>query len=377
MASVVPPPREGRLALPPNRPALTVDLQALSRNLEVIRSRAGEADVAPVIKADAYGLGAAEVARHLAEHAGVTAFFVAYAHQAERVRHAVNKPGIGQVDIYVLNGFNEADSHRHDLLALRPVLNTKDEAAAWTRHGGPCALGVDIGMNRLGLSPWDLPSLCRDTGLNKHDVALVVMHLSHASTPEAEENASQIAMFEAVAEANKAAFPNARFSLSASGGLALSARPGETLVRPGISLYGGSPTGKPEDALEPVASLTAPVLLMRDVEPGETVGYSGRWTADRHSKLSVLALGYADGYFRSLSGKGRVFLGGTECPVVGAVSMDLLIVDVTDAGPVAVGDRAEAFGKRIPIDRLAAEAGTISYEILTAVGDWVERVYKR
>ncbi|MEM9234394.1 MAG: alanine racemase C-terminal domain-containing protein, partial [Pseudomonadota bacterium] len=136
------------------------------------------------------------------------------------------------------------------------------------------------------------------------------------------------------------------------------------------------PDGKPDHALETVATFTAPVIMTREIQAGETVGYDGRWTAPRPTRLAVLGAGYADGYHRSLSNKGLVWLGGAECPVVGAVSMDLITVDITDAPqPVMLNDRAELFGEKIRLDRLAGLAGTIGYELLTSVGHRVDRVY--
>ena len=360
-----------------SRPTLAVSLGALERNVEALRDQARGAELAAVVKADAYGLGCEEVAQHLAEHGGVTTFFVAFAHEAARVRHAVNKPRIEACHLYVLNGYSPDEAATFDLSNLRPVLNSADQARAWAARGGACALGVDVGMNRLGMDANELGDLCQETGLRAKDVKLILAHLSHASYPDAAQNKTQTALFEDVAAENAGRFPNARFSLSASGGLALPNAPSERLARPGIALYGGAPDGDPESALEAVATLTAPVLVTRRVGIGDTVGYDGRWTADRPSTLAVLAIGYADGYLRSLSNRGVVRLGGAECPVVGAVSMDTLIVDVTDAGPVMVGDRAELFGPNLPVDRIAELAGTIAYELLTAVGHRVERVYVR
>ena len=364
-------------SLKPTRPALTVSLGALERNAEALRARSGGAEIGAVVKADAYGLGGEEVARHLAEHAGVSAFFVAFAHEAARVRHALNRPGVGACALYVLNGYDPAEASRFDLSQLRPVLNTPAQARAWAARGGPCALGVDVGMNRLGMDANDLETICAETGLRARDVELVLAHLSHASRPGAAQNKTQAVLFEDVAAENASRFPKARFSLSASGGIALPNAPSERLTRPGIALYGGSPTGAAEDALETVATLSAPVIALREVEIGDTAGYDGAWVAERPARLAVLAIGYADGVPRSAWPEGVVRLGGAECPLAGRVSMDTLIVDVTDAGPVAMGDRAELFGPALGVDEAARRAGTIAYELLAGVGNRVERVYVR
>ena len=363
-------------ALPPNRPALRVDLQALGRNAAALRRRS-PAELGAVVKADAYGLGAEEVSRHLAERCGVTSFFVAYATEGRDVRHAVNRRGIPPAHIYVLNGYHEADATRFDARNLRPVLNDRAQAAAWAETGGACALGVDVGMNRLGLDAAEVPTLCAETGLAPQDVKLVIAHLSHAGEPDHPANAQQVARFEQLVRAAREALPAARFSLSASGGIALPQAPNEGLVRAGIALYGGAADADPGSALEQVATLTAPVILTRTVGPGETAGYDGRWRAERESRLAVLALGYADGYPRAMFPRGRAILNGVACPLAGRVSMDLLIADVTEAGPVFVGDRAELFGPSRALDAAAADAGTIGYELLAGLGPRVERRYVR
>ena len=363
------------LSLPANRPALTVDLSALGRNVEALRAQQ-PAEVGAVVKADAYGLGAEEVSRHLAERCGVTTFFVAYAVEGRTVRHAINRRGIPPAHIYVLNGYDEADAARFDARNLRPVLNDRAQVAAWARTGGACALGVDVGMNRLGLDAADLPSLAGETGLDRADVKLILAHLSHAGRPGDEANARQVAGFEDLVRASRETYPKARFSLSASGGIALPAAPSEALVRPGIALYGGAADADPDSGLEAVGTLTAPVIAQRTVGPGETAGYDGRWRATRESRLAVLAIGYADGYLRSMFPEGAVRLGGVRCPLAGSVSMDLLIVDATDAR-AALGDRAELFGPNLSLDAAARAGGTIGYELLSRVGERVERRYHR
>ena len=358
----------------PNRPALRVDLSALGRNAEHLRARQA-AELGAVVKADAYGLGAEAVSGHLARACGVRSFFVAYAQEGRAIHAALARRGAAPDAIYVLNGYDPCDASLYEGTTLRPVLNDAAQAAAWSERGGPCALGVDIGMNRLGLDPGEAAGLPGGTGLDPADVVLVVAHLSHTAQPAHPANAQQVARFETLVREARDRLPRARFSLSASGGIALPAAPSEALVRPGIALYGGAPDGDPASALEPVATLTAPVIQTRAVRAGETAGYDGRWRAARDSLLAVLAIGYADGVPRSAFPAGRVVLNGASCPVAGTVSMDLLIVDATEAGPVRTGDRAELFGASLPIDAAAAAAGTIAYELLTRVGGRVARRY--
>ena len=280
-----------------------------------------------------------------------------------------------QLSVYALNGYL-GEPRRSEWEAV-PVLCSTDQAKAWVESGGGrCGLALDIGMNRLGLDITSALKLPKTAGLDPSTVDLVTMHLSHTGHMDAPENMEQAKKFGNWRTGLGDVYPKARFSLSNSGGLMMKLPVSQRVVRPGYALYGGAPDGNPDHALETVVTFTAPVLMTREVEPGETAGYNGTWTATRPSRLAILAAGYADGYHRALSNKGVVSLGGAECPVAGIVSMDLLTVDITDAPePVSLGDRAELFGDRIKIDRLASLAGTIGYELLTSIGNRVERVY--
>jgi alanine racemase len=149
------------------------------------------------------------------------------------------------------------------------------------------------------------------------------------------------------------------------------------LVRPGIGLYGGGPFDHDQVPLVPVATLEAPILQLRRIGPGDTVGYGATWQSDRARTIATVALGYADGFLRSGSSRGFAVIGGAVCPIVGRVSMDMITLDVTGAGPaVKVGDYAQFLGRAAPIDAQAQALGTISYELLTGLGGRFERVYE-
>lgn len=339
-----------------DRPRLTVNLGALRRNARRLMAAASRAEMMPVVKADAYGLGAAKVVRTLMDE-GCTSFFVAYESQA----HALRKAGL-DATFYCYNariGAGAYDQH------VRPVLHCPGDLEAWP--GGPCGAQVDVGMQRLGLAPSDLTRLGTYT-----DVAIVTCHLSDAGNPASPRNVQQQELFRSLLPSVRKAFPNARLSLSATGGVMLGVDQHEDIIRPGIGLFGGSPGMQP--ALEPVAALTARVLALRKVPKGTPVGYDGKWVADRDSTIATLSIGYADGLPRSLSGKGSVILNAARCPIVGAVSMDLTTVDVTDR-TASVGDWAEVFGKTILLDDVAASAGTIGYEVLTGLVGRTRRLY--
>lgn len=349
---------------------LTVDLDALAANLDLIRTHAPGVEVAPAVKADAYGLGAEAVARRLRAE-GVRALFVARVGEGERVRAALGP----EPTIWVLDGCPPGQAARLEAAGLRPVLNSVAQVETWraraTGRRLPCALHVDTGMNRLGLRPEEAEALAtapdRLSGL---DVELVMSHLACADEPDRPENARQLDAFRGVI----GLFRDARRSLSASAGVFLGEAYRFDQVRPGITLYGGGPRCAPDPRVRPVATLEAEILQVRNVLPGETVGYGGTWCAERPTRVAILGVGYADGVQRSNQPRGAVALNGRRLPMLGRVSMDLIAVDLADA-PASPGDRVELFGPSLPIDDAAANAGTVAYELLTRVAPRVAKRY--
>ena len=310
----------------------------------------------------------AEVAPAL-YRAGARIFFVAHYREAVKLREAL---GAGP-RIYALNGF-EAGAEVGDYFAadVAPVIGAAAELARWDR-ARPFALHVDTGMNRLGLPPsdWEAAKGAKP--------ALLMSHFIASEAPEDPLNARQIAAF---AKA-RALFPGVPASLANSSGVFLPARPHYELVRPGYALYGGNPTPGRENPMRPVATLEIAVQQTRWIEPGETCGYNARWTARRRTRLATLLAGYADGLPIGLGATdvatgAEVRIAGRMCPLVGRVSMDLCIADVTYLPEAAVGPgaRAEFFGPNAALDTFAAKAGTIGYNVLTALGARYERVYR-
>jgi alanine racemase len=233
-------------------------------------------------------------------------------------------------------------------------------------------LHVDSGINRLGLSENDLNYLLQvPENTLKIDIDLILSHLACADDPADPMNAAQAETFDARARRARLLAPSARLSLAATGGVLLGPDFAHDLTRPGVGLYGGQPFA---DAV-PVVSLTAPILQVREVGPGETVGYGATWRAPRPSRIAVVPLGYADGIFRAMSGRGHFHLGGAPVPIVGRVSMDMITLDVTDHPNAAPGQSVEVLGPNQTVDALAAHAGTIGYEILTALGARYARSY--
>jgi alanine racemase len=329
---------------------LTIDLGALVANWRDLARRAAGAGSGAVVKADGYGLGADRVARALAG-AGARTFFVATAAEGADLRRTL---GDGP-DVFVFSGHmtGDADLLRH--AALIPLLNAPEQVR---RHrtalpGHPLGVQLDSGMNRLGMEPGDWATV-RDelTGAR-----LVMSHLACADDPDDPMNARQLEVFREMTA--DVAAPR---SLAATGGTLLGPAWHFDLVRPGIGLYGGQPFA----GARPVVRLSLPVIQVRDVAPGEVVGYGGTWTAKRPSRIATLQGGYADGLIRAMGGRARVWADDVACPLAGRVSMDLLTVDVTHLAEVP--EALDILGPYQTVDDLAEAAGTIGYEILTALG---------
>jgi alanine racemase len=362
---------------------LTIDLDALVANWRMLSARAGAAECSAVVKADAYGVGLEPAARALAK-AGCRTFFVAQPSEASRLRAALaDVAGAQDARIFCLNGLLCEDAALAALLAANaiPVLGSPREFAFWTsRTDRPATIHVDTGMNRLGMSLDEARALAADPQAPRID--LVMSHFASSEVPDAPSNAAQIAAFEQA----RALFPMARASMANSSGIFLASAPHYDLVRPGYALYGGNPTPDAPNPMLPVARLQARVIQTREVEAGARVGYNSTWIAPGPRRLATIGVGYADGLLRSASGPAGkdgalVYAGApgaqTPCPVVGRISMDLTVIDATDAPApsVAPGAFVEILGRSAGVDDLAARAGTIGYEILTSLGRRYARVF--
>ncbi len=370
---------------PPDDPALaggilTIDLGQVVANWRHLREKAENATCAAVVKADAYGLGAVPVSQALYE-AGCRHFFVALPQEGAHVRKVLR----ADATIWVLNGLLSGEAAFYEEHELRPVLSSLPEVTEWAAFCRmremrlPAAVHVDTGMNRLGLNIEEARRLAGDRDLlGACRLELIISHLACADEPGDPMNERQRESF---AEIHRQ-FARVPASLANSAGTLLGTDFHFDMVRPGIALYGGNPFSDRPNPMRAVVSLYAPVLLVRDLRKGETVGYGATWRAERASRVAVLGLGYADGYLRALSWPGRhgpaqVMIGGHYAPVIGRVSMDSICVDVTDVpeGFVERGVRAEVIGPNVTIDEVAKWAGTIPYEILTSLGGRYTRLY--
>ncbi|WP_245413378.1 alanine racemase [Mangrovicella endophytica] len=360
-------------------PEVRIDHAALAANWRMLDARTGTARTGAAVKADAYGLGAADVARTLFE-AGCRDFFVAWADEGAGLREAL---GVLDARIFVLQGIDAAAARLCREYALIPVLSAPEEVSAWISGGGgqPAAIQIETGMNRLGLEGPALANAADHVRDNRLTVTLVMSHLATADDPASPLSALQR---QRLLEAAKL-FPGVPLSLANSAGIFLDTAYHLDLTRPGIALYGGSAGPLSAGLIQPVATLTATVLQLRTARAGETAGYGADALLTRPTRIATVGIGYADGYLRSASGAGvpvrrqvpgpSVFVAGQRAPVLGRVSMDMTLVDVTDLreGAVKPGDTVELFGRNVPIDEVAAAAGTISYELLTGLGPRVLR----
>ena len=345
-AAVTPSPAPLRLVL---------DSDALVSNWRWLAKMSGRAACGAAVKADGYGLGAREVVQRLAA-AGCRDFFVTT--WAEAIALQPLPPG---VSLSVLHGVRPEDMEAALALDARPVLNTPAEVQRWRSTGRPCDVMVDTGMNRLGLSP---PHVAEGL-LDGLDIETLMSHLACADE-ESPMNEAQRSAFATLAGRTAAR----RMSLANSAGVCLGEPYAFDLIRPGIALYGGVPRPEAHGHIRQVARPEAQILQRRRVEPGEGVGYGATFVAERTIEVAILNIGYADGYLRTFSGRGRAFAGDAVLPVLGRVSMDLLAIDVTAAPDLREGDWL-ALDYHLP--DAAEQSGLSQYELLTGLGDRFDR----
>ncbi|MGE4351191.1 MAG: alanine racemase [Bdellovibrionales bacterium] len=355
-------------------PFVRIDLGAIKANYAALRTLAPRTEIAGVVKTDSYGLGAATIAPVLYE-AGCRTFFTAHFEEALALRKTIPDGTIIPLNGLTPDTFDEALAH-----AITPMLNHLGAIHDWAtfaRQKGrplPALIHIDTGMNRLGLPQDELDILAADHALL--DGINVLAWISHFARSEEFDSPmtpqQRDRMIQAVAR-----LPKARVSLCNSSGLYWGPEYQFDLARPGIALYGGNPTPNKPNPLQNVVELCAPILQIHNAPQGTTVGYGATFTLTRPSRIAVLAMGYADGYRRSLRNQGTALIDGHPAPVIGGISMDLITLDVTDIPERALtlGAPATLYGPHRPIDQAATEAGTISYELLTALGPRVQRIY--
>jgi len=354
---------------------LTIHLGRIIENYKNCKILANGTECAAMVKADAYGMGIEQVAPALFHKSGCRIFFVANLAEAMTLRSLIPK-----ADIYVLNGIFPAHMDYFMAHNIRPVLNDLDQIRLWaacrSQSRPPCAIHFDTGINRLGLSPEETNAFITDTALrDKLDIALIMSHLACSDEASHPLNEKQLSDFKAITHH----FPKCKASLANSGGILLGPDYHFDLVRPGLLLFGGNPTGgtMPEN-IQVAFQITGKILQIRPVQKGQSVGYGATWTADEPRHIATINIGYADGYLQMFNNCGMAYLNGQFIPLVGRVSMDMMALDVTgiNISEIDVSCDVEILGEHITLE-MASEVSSLSqYEILTGVRNRYQRIYK-
>ena len=354
---------------------LRIDLQALRANYQILKTQLGSAACGAAVKADAYGLGAAEAAPALYLE-GCRHFFVAHLEEGIVLRPLLPADAM----IIVMHG--SPVGCEADLLAngLTPVLNSLQQIAAWNALATdkqtrlPAFVQFDTGMARMGLSPAEVDVLrAEPQRFAAIDVQYVMSHLVSAEDQVNPVNREQLEKFRAL----RALFPAAKATLANSSGIFLGKDFHFDLARPGAALYGVAPVAGQANPMRAVAHLQGRIIQTRDIPANTGVGYGSTWRSSRPSRIATVAVGYADGWLRSLSNRGTVQIAGHDVAMVGNVSMDTITLDVTGLPDdiLAEGALVDLLSDQLTVDRVASAARTIGYEILTSLGHRYARVY--
>ncbi len=369
---------------------LSIDLSAIQSNWkQVDASSASETQTAAVVKANAYGLGVQSVAPAL-YMAGCRHFFVANLVEAIEVKACLES----DVQIYILTGLRVGEEALCLQQGFIPVLSSLGQVKAWAKAcvdgqgenkrlaTNNCVIKVDTGMHRLGLSEQELSTLCSNYEVMQACPPLLLMsHLACADAPEHVLNQQQLACFRRCAEMMQSVWPQVKLSLANSSGICLGSDFHFDMVRPGACLYGVNPTPQFTNPMATVARLRLPILQIKSVGGPATVGYEARYSIaeGENKKLAIVAGGYADGLFNHLSNRGFAYLAKKRVPLVGRVSMDSMVFDISavDEAELEFQEQpcVEILNDDHGVDALAAEAGTIGYEVLTALGNRYHRQY--
>lgn len=354
---------------------LTVNLDAIANNYRLLSQRAGSAACGAAVKADAYGLGAIPVARALAE-AGCRHFFVAHLDEGIVLRPHVP----AHAEVFVLHGppvGSDAEFLRHRLI---PVLNSLEQIAGWKHlarrenRALPVVVQADTGMSRLGLSADEVDAwLAAPDFAEGLDLRYLMSHLACAEQTEHPMNRAQLDRFNAVRER----LPGVLASFANSSGIFLGPDFHFDLARPGAALYGIAPVAGAKNPMQCVVRLQGRIIQTRTIQAGDCVGYGARYRSEGERRVATVAVGYADGWLRSGSGKSIAHIDGIEVPQIGTISMDTITLDVSNVDPARTlsGMTVDLISSDNPIDAVAARAGTIAYELLTSLGARYQREY--
>ncbi len=352
---------------------LRIDLRAIRDNYRLLQGLLGAGQCGAAVKADAYGLGVVPVAQALLRES-CRHFFVAHLEEAIFLRPHLPT----EAQIYVMHGSPvgyEAEFLENNCI---PVLNSIDQIIFWQQLAAkiqrrlPAIVQFDTGMARMGLSASEADQLFgKPELLDGIEVQYLMSHLASAEDQSNPMNQQQLLAFNAL----RSRMPGCKASLANSSGIFLGKDFHFDLARPGAALYGVAPVTGQANPLKPVAHLQGRIIQTREIPAGTGVGYGSTWRSTQTSRIATVAVGYADGWMRSLSNRGIAHIAGHAVPMVGNVSMDTITLDVsalaaTHLQPGALVDLISADNT---VDQVAARAGTIGYEILTSLGGRYER----
>ncbi|WP_430429178.1 alanine racemase [Parasphingorhabdus sp.] len=338
------------MSVPPSA-KLRLESAALISNWRALNDLSGDACAGAAVKADAYGLGARSVVEKLLQ-AGCREFYVANWREASELEDLIS----GAAQLSVLNGVRESDMPIALQSLAKPVLSSLEQVHRWAGTGRPCDIMINSGMNRLGVNPGDLSG----QDLTQLDVDICMSHLACADE-DVVQNPDQLAAFIVASDMVTAK----RKSLANSAAIALGSAYHFDCTRPGLSLYGGIPRPELNDIIVQVATPQVEILQVRSLKAGDRVGYNAQYIADRDHDIAILAMGYADGYLRSFSGKGIFSVQDISLPVLGRVSMDLIAIDVTGAPQLREGDWVDC---AYDLPEASKISGLSQYELITGLG---------
>ena len=355
---------------------LEINIDSIIHNYQLINNKVGNTECAAVLKADAYGMGASVIAKAL-DKVGCSTFFVATIDEGIELRACFSK---NENQIAVLSGLLEGSEDIFYSNKLTPVLNDTEQIKKWAIYNkqkkisAPSILHIDTGMNRLGLTIYELYDIIKNsTELKELHVGWIMSHLACGDQPRDIMNEKQLSVFLNA----KKEFPNVKASLANSAGVFLGQSYHLDMVRPGIALYGSGSGSIPSKPLKQVIKLYSRILQIRTLSTGASVGYGASYRVSEATRVATVGLGYADGYLRSLSNCSWVFFNGLRLPVIGRISMDYITIDITQiaSGKIKTGDFIEIIGDKFTLDDLATVANTVPHELLTRLGTRHHRIY--
>ena len=360
-----------------SKATLNINLQNIRHNYEELKKACPNSDVGASVKADAYGLGAREIAPVLKD-LGCQHFFVANCEEGVALRHIFGR----DVNIYVFHGVFHNEIEAFIEYGLIPVLNHLAQVEIWQNYANhlgrklPCFIHLDTGMHRIGMQEPEIKSLDIETHAENLDILCVISHLTSAEDIDSNRNKIQLEKFNQLSKK----FEGSAKSLANSSGIFLGSDYHFDLTRPGAAIYGLDPTPYMKNSvIKPVVSLLAPIMQLSNLQPGDSVGYNGTYTntSKKSCSIATIPVGYADGFLRNFSNKGCVMIEGHEAPIIGRVSMDLTVIDVSKIPDnlISLGQNVEILGAHLTADKIAKVGATNGYEILTSLGLRHERIY--